>query len=160
VSKKCWRCAEFHSHTKQSENGASSLARVSQTACDAELLVLGDRWHLDEVLLKINGRIHYLWRAVDQDGDVLDILVQRKRDRGAAKKIFRKLSPARKGNARLLELTRNPLKSTTRLKYLSPTRHCSGRHLGSRHHSFKELGVSLPRRRPRARSSKISPLIH
>src|SRR5882724_1796684 len=33
----------------------------------------GDRWHLDEVFLKINGRPHYLWRAVDQDGDVLDI---------------------------------------------------------------------------------------
>jgi putative transposase len=31
-----------------------------------------DQWHLDEVFLKINGRIHYLWRAVDQDGDVLD----------------------------------------------------------------------------------------
>jgi putative transposase len=51
----------------------------------------GDRWHLDEVLLKLNGRIHYLWRAVDQDGDVLDILVQGKRDRKAAKKFFRKL---------------------------------------------------------------------
>ena len=36
----------------------------------------GDKWHLDEVFLKINGRLHYLWRAVDQDGDVLDILVQ------------------------------------------------------------------------------------
>ena len=36
----------------------------------------GDRWHLDEVFLRINGRIHYLWRAVDQDGAVLDILVQ------------------------------------------------------------------------------------
>ena len=34
----------------------------------------GDRWHLDEVFLKINGRLHYLWRAVDQDGDVLDIM--------------------------------------------------------------------------------------
>jgi len=51
----------------------------------------GDRWHLDEVLLKINGRIQYLWRAVDQDGDVLDILVQSKRDKKAAKKFFRKL---------------------------------------------------------------------
>jgi len=51
----------------------------------------GDRWHLDEVFLKINGRIHYLWRAVDQDGDVLDILVQSKRDKRAAKKFFRKL---------------------------------------------------------------------
>lgn len=51
----------------------------------------GDRWHLDEVFLKINGRVHYLWRAVDQDGDVLDILVQRKRDKKAAMKFFRKL---------------------------------------------------------------------
>ena len=35
----------------------------------------GDKWHLDEVFLTINGRIHYLWRAVDQHGEVLDILV-------------------------------------------------------------------------------------
>ena len=46
---------------------------------------------LVHVFLKINGRIHYLWRAVDQDGDVLDIMVQSKRDKGAAKKFFRKL---------------------------------------------------------------------
>src|SRR6266851_4350680 len=51
----------------------------------------GDRWHLDEVFLKINGRLHYLWRAVDQDGDVLDILVQSRRDKKAAKKFLRKL---------------------------------------------------------------------
>src|ERR1700730_12886220 len=40
---------------------------------------LGDRWHLDEVFLRINGRLQYLWRAVDQDGEVLDILVQPRR---------------------------------------------------------------------------------
>ena len=51
----------------------------------------GDQWHLDEVFLKINGRLHYLWRPVDQDGDVLDILVQSRRDKKAAKKFFRKL---------------------------------------------------------------------
>src|SRR5258708_26954583 len=51
----------------------------------------GDRWHLDEVFLKINGRHHYLWRAVDQDGDLLDILVQSRRNKKAAKKFFRKL---------------------------------------------------------------------
>src|SRR5262245_37880690 len=50
----------------------------------------GDKWHLDEVFLKINGRLHYLWRAVDQDGNVLDILVQSRRNK-AAKKFFRKL---------------------------------------------------------------------
>jgi putative transposase len=51
----------------------------------------GDRWYLDEMFLKINGRLHYLWRAVDQDGDVLDILVQTRRDKNAAKKFFRNL---------------------------------------------------------------------
>jgi putative transposase len=51
----------------------------------------GDQRHLDEVFLKINGRLHYVWRAVDQDGDVLDILVQSRRDKKAAKKFFRKL---------------------------------------------------------------------
>ncbi|EFH79781.1 IS6 family transposase [Ktedonobacter racemifer] len=51
----------------------------------------GDKWHLDEVYLKINGKIHYLWRAVDQYGNVLDILVQSRRNKQAAKKFFRKL---------------------------------------------------------------------
>ena len=51
----------------------------------------GDRWHLDEVYLSINGKLQYLWRAVDQDGEVLDILVQPRRNRQAAKKFFRKL---------------------------------------------------------------------
>jgi putative transposase len=51
----------------------------------------GDKWHLDEVFLTINGDRHYLWRAVDQDGNVLDILVQSRRNKKAAKKFFRKL---------------------------------------------------------------------
>ena len=52
---------------------------------------IGDKWHLDEVFLKINGVQHYLWRAVDQYGAVIDILVQPKRDRYAAIRFFRKL---------------------------------------------------------------------
>ena len=52
---------------------------------------LGDRWHLDEVFLRINGKLQYLWRAVDQDGEVLDILVQPRRNKKAAKKFFRRL---------------------------------------------------------------------
>jgi putative transposase len=51
----------------------------------------GDKWHLDAVFLTIHGERHYLWRAVDQDGNVLDILVQRRRDKHAAKTFFRKL---------------------------------------------------------------------
>jgi putative transposase len=44
----------------------------------------GDKWHLDEVYLKINGRTHYLWRAVDQEGVVLDVLVHSRRNKQAA----------------------------------------------------------------------------
>src|SRR6185503_414435 len=51
----------------------------------------GDKWHLDEVCLMIAGRKHYLWRAVDQDGVVLDVLVQKRRDKKAAKRLLRKL---------------------------------------------------------------------
>ena len=51
----------------------------------------GDKWHLDEVFITINKERHYLWRAVDQDGHVLDILVQSRRNKHAAKKFFRKL---------------------------------------------------------------------
>src|SRR5216684_1727051 len=73
------------------ENGASSSARLMPNGVRRKTPRPGDRWHLDEVFLKINGRVHYLWRAVDQYGDALDILVQRRRDRKAAKKFFRKL---------------------------------------------------------------------
>src|SRR5438128_6849267 len=51
----------------------------------------GDKWQLDEVFLTINGQRHYLWRAVDQDDNVLDILMQSRRNKHAAKKFFRKL---------------------------------------------------------------------
>ena len=51
----------------------------------------GDKWYLDEVVLTINGERYYLWRAVDQDDHVLDILVQRRHNKKAAKKFFKKL---------------------------------------------------------------------
>jgi putative transposase len=51
----------------------------------------GDRWQLDEVFIKINGVQHYLWRAVDQDGVVLDVLMQSRRNTKAAKRFFKKL---------------------------------------------------------------------
>ena len=51
----------------------------------------GAKWHLDEVYLSINGQRDYLWRAVDQDGYVLDILVQSRRNKRAAQRFFRKL---------------------------------------------------------------------
>ena len=52
---------------------------------------MGDTWHLDELFVALQGRQQYLWRAVDEDGDVIDILVQSRRNRRAAVRFFRKL---------------------------------------------------------------------
>jgi putative transposase len=49
------------------------------------------QWHLDEVFVKINGEMHYLWRAVDHEGEVLETYVTKRRDRNAALKFLRKL---------------------------------------------------------------------
>ena len=51
----------------------------------------GDKWHLDELIMRVRGKIHCLWRAVDQNGVALDILVQNHPDADAAKRFFRKL---------------------------------------------------------------------
>ena len=51
----------------------------------------GDKWFLDEVEIKIKGEIFYLWRAVDQHGDVLDVLVQKRRNKREAKSFLKKL---------------------------------------------------------------------
>src|SRR6266581_5766885 len=50
-----------------------------------------DRWHLDEMVVRIAGKRMYLWRAVDHEGEILDVLVQRRRDKRAALKLMRKL---------------------------------------------------------------------
>ena len=52
---------------------------------------MGDTWYLDELCVTIRGRRQYLWRAVDEDGDVIDILVQSRRDRRAAERFLRQL---------------------------------------------------------------------
>ena len=62
----------------------------------------GDTWHLDEVFVKIQGRQQYLWRAVDEDGDVIDILVQSRRNRRAAERFFRKLLKSQGREPRLV----------------------------------------------------------
>ena len=51
----------------------------------------GDTFYIDEVFVKINGKQHYLWRAVDQDGEVVDVFLQAKRDGATAKRFFKRL---------------------------------------------------------------------
>jgi putative transposase len=66
--------------------GLGIARRIRSTA-----LARGDKWHLDEVVVTINGKKHWPWRAVVQHGAVLDVLVQSRRDRRAARRLMRKL---------------------------------------------------------------------
>ena len=63
---------------------------------------LGDTWYLDELFVTIQGRRKYLWRAVDQDGDVIDILVQPRRDRKAAERFLPQAIEGPRGRAAAL----------------------------------------------------------
>ena len=60
----------------------------------------GDTFFIDEVFVKINGKQHYLWRAVDQDGEVVDVFLQARRDGSAAKRFFRRLLQSYGGEPR------------------------------------------------------------
>jgi len=109
-------------------------------------------WHLDEVYLKIDGRMVYLWRAVDAEGEVLDVIVQSKRNKHAALKLMRKLlknpSPA---EARLL---------ATETELISCRLEGSGRYISGGGNPVKERGpwavahlrVVTPLRRSRSGS--------
>jgi putative transposase len=60
----------------------------------------GDTFYIDEVFVKINGKQHYLWRAVDQDGEVVDVFLQARRDGAAAKRFFKRLLRSHGGEPR------------------------------------------------------------
>ena len=62
----------------------------------------GDTFFIDEVFVKINGKQHYLWRAVDQDGEVVDVYLQAKRNGAAAKRFFRRLLRSHGGEPRMI----------------------------------------------------------
>src|SRR3954468_16939223 len=76
---------------KPSGRGRSRSGRGFASRVRRRLPRAGDKWHMDEVVLKIAGVKHWLWRAVDQNGMVRDVLVQRRRDTQAARRLLRKL---------------------------------------------------------------------
>ena len=69
----------------------------------------GDTFYIDEVFVKINGKQHYLWRAVDQDNDVIDVFLQSRRDGAAAKRFFKRLLRGHGGEPR--EIVTDKLRS-------------------------------------------------
>jgi putative transposase len=92
----------------------------------------GDTWHLDEVFLTINGEWQYLWRAVDQDDNVLDILVQRRRHTHAAKKFFRKLLKGLQYVPRVVITDKVKSYGTAKREILPGVEHRQSRYLNNR----------------------------
>jgi putative transposase len=92
----------------------------------------GDTWHLDEVFCKINGQLVYLWRAVDQSGEVLDILVQKRRDTKAAKRFFRKLLKTLRYVPRAIVTDKLPSYGAAKKDLMPNVVHQRGRRLNNR----------------------------
>jgi len=92
----------------------------------------GDKWHLDEMVVKINGVQRYLWRAVDQDGVCLEVLVQRRRDARAAKKFFRKLLKGLRYTPRVLVTDKLGSYQVAQRETLSSVEHRRSKHLNNR----------------------------
>lgn len=92
----------------------------------------GDTWHIDEVYLRINGDLFYLWRAVDQHGVVLDILVQKRRNGTAAKRFFKRLLAGLKYKPR--KIVTDGLRSygVAQREILPDVRHRTSRYLNNR----------------------------
>jgi transposase-like protein len=113
------------------------------------------RWHLDEMAVRIGGKLMYLWRAVDAEGEVLDVLVQAKRDTKAARKLMRKLlkaygmvpdewvtdkNPAYGAALRALKLTRAAHTRRKRANNRAESSHVPVRRRERKRQGFKSAG--------------------
>jgi putative transposase len=92
----------------------------------------GDTWYRDEVVLRINDVLHYLWRAVDQHGVVLDILVQGRRNASAAKRFFKRLLAGLKYKPKRLVTDGLRSYGAARREVLPDVRHRRSRYLNNR----------------------------
>jgi putative transposase len=105
----------------------------------------GDKWHLDEVFVRIGGKLHYLWRAVDRHGTVLDVLVQSRRDTKAAKRFFRKLLKGLQYVPRVIVADKLKSYAAAKRKILPGVEHRQSRYLNNR----AEVSHQPTRRRER-----------
>jgi putative transposase len=92
----------------------------------------GDTWHMDEVFLRINGELHYLWRAVDQYGVVLDILVQDRRHATAAQRFFKRLLAGLKYTPKRIVTDGLRSDGAAHRDVLPEVKHRTSRHLNNR----------------------------
>ena len=105
----------------------------------------GDKWYMDEVFIRIRGKQHYLWRAVDQQGNVLGILVQSRRSATVAKRFFRKLLKGLRYVPRVIVTDKLKSYVAAKRKILPGVEHRQGRYLNNR----AEISHQPTRRRER-----------
>jgi len=105
----------------------------------------GDKWFMDEVFIRIRGKAHYLWRAVDQNGRVLDILVQSRRNTKAAQRFFRKLLRGLHYVPRVIITDKLRSYAAAKRKILPGVEHRQSRYLNNR----AEVSHQSTRRRER-----------
>ncbi len=113
----------------------------------------GDKWHLDEVFIRIRGKQHYLWRAIDQDGYVLDILVQSRRNTKAATRFFRRLLRGLQYVPRVIVTDKLKSYAAAKRKILPGVEHRQSRYLNNR----AEVSHQPTRRRERQMQRFKSP---
>jgi putative transposase len=113
----------------------------------------GDKWHVDEVFLKIGGKTRYLWRAVDQHGNVLDILVTSHRDAKAATRFFRKLLKGLEYMPRVLVTDKLASYGVARRRLMPRVEHRRSKYLNNR----AENSHQPTRQRERAMKKFTSP---
>jgi putative transposase len=109
----------------------------------------GDKWHLDEVFVKINGKRYYLWCAVDQHGNVLDVLVQARRNAKAAKRFFRRLLKGLRYVPRVLVTDKLASYGVAHRELMASVKHRRSRYLNNR----AENSHQPTRQRERARKT-------
>jgi putative transposase len=105
----------------------------------------GDKWYIDEVFIRIRGKQHYLWRAVDQHGNVLDILVQSRRNATAAKRFFHKLLKGLRYIPRVIVTDKLKSYAAAKREILQSVEHRQSRYLNNR----AEVSHQPTRRRER-----------
>ena len=114
----------------------------------------GDKWHLDEVFVGINGRLRYVWRAVDQHGNVLDVLVQSRRNAVAAKRFFRKLLKGLRYVPRVLVTDKLGSYQVAHRELLSSVEHRRSRYLNNRAENSHQPTRQRERAMKRFKSSR------
>ncbi len=120
---------------------------------------LGATWYMDEVyIVTVRGERRYLWRAVDQDGDVLDILIQKRKDKQAAARFFKKLMKGQGRSAREIITDKLPSYGAARKEIMSTSMHCDDRYANNRAEVSHEHTRAQERQMRRFKSAgKLAP---